>query len=756
MKRMLINVTKEEELRVALVDGKKLYDLDIENFRHEQKKSNIYKGKITRIESSLEAAFVDYGSEKHGFLPIKEISSEYFPNNYSYNNRPNIKNILKEGQEILIQINKEERGQKGAALTTFITLAGTYLVLMPNNPRVGGISRRIEGEDRIELKEALSSLQVPNGMGLIIRTAGLGKTKETLQQDLKYRLNHWEAIKKASKNRTAPFLIHQESNVITRAFRDYLRPDIEEILIDNYKIVTMAKYHVNSIGQKNFFKKIKYYTGSTPLFSYYQIESQIESIFQREVRLPSGGVLVIDSTEALTSIDINSSRSTKGIDIEETAFNTNLEAVTEIARQLRLRDLGGLIVIDFIDMHFIKHQREIENKLREITRQDRARIQITKISRFGLLELSRQRLSSSLGESICHICPRCNGIGRIRNNESLSLSILRLIKEEFLKENTHAIHVIVPTKIAIYLLNEKRKSINEIESLKDNIQIIVVANDKMQTPHFHILRIKKGEVISTFSYYLAKYHENRIKKTIEKKNNENKIREKPILSNFLFHSQKRKKNIFSILSFQKIKNIVNKKILIFKKIKKKIILIFQKILSNNKKSSILNSFYIFLKNVYFIFQLKLIFFLKKIFVFKTRFPIKNKINFFKKKKNQIKNKKIINYKKEKNEDACFSKKKKIDNKKNIKLLLNNKKVNPYFFLEKNSFKKKKIDNKKNKNNIIDYKRKEYFKKNIRNSNNFTKTQNVSQRFRKSSRYLKDNYKKKQTFIGQKNKIKIVL
>ena len=447
MKRMLINATQQEELRVALVDGQRLYDLDIENPGHEQKKANIYKGKITRIEPSLEAAFVDYGSERHGFLPIKEIAREYFPSHYQPHGRPNIKDVLKEGQEVIIQVDKEERGNKGAALTTFISLAGSYLVLMPNNPRAGGISRRIEGEDRTELKEALSSLEIPDGMGLIVRTAGVGKSAEALQQDLQYRLKHWQAIKKAAENRAAPFLIHQESNVIVRAFRDYLRPDIGEILIDNAKIVDMARHHIEAIGRGDFASKIKYYSGDVPLFSHYQIESQIESAFQREVRLPSGGALVIDTTEALTAIDINSSRSTRGGDIEETAFNTNLEAADEIARQLRLRDLGGLIVIDFIDMTPVRHQREVENRLREAVRQDRARIQIARISRFGLLEMSRQRLSPSLGESSHHVCPRCSGTGTIRDNESLSLSILRLIEEEALKENTHEVHAIVPVPI---------------------------------------------------------------------------------------------------------------------------------------------------------------------------------------------------------------------------------------------------------------------------------------------------------------------
>ncbi|EMS1062609.1 ribonuclease E [Providencia stuartii] len=532
MKRMLINATQQEELRVALVDGQRLYDLDIESPGHEQKKANIYKGKITRIEPSLEAAFVDYGAERHGFLPIKEIAREYFPSNYHSQGRPNIKDVLKEGQEVIVQVDKEERGNKGAALTTFISLAGSYLVLMPNNPRAGGISRRIEGEDRTELKEALSSLEIPDGMGLIVRTAGVGKSAESLQQDLLYRLRHWEAIKKAAENRPAPFLIHQESNVIVRAFRDYLRPDIGEILIDNPKVVEMARNHIEAIGRGDFASKIKYYSGDVPLFSHYQIESQIESAFQREVRLPSGGALVIDTTEALTAIDINSSRSTRGGDIEETAFNTNLEAADEIARQLRLRDLGGLIVIDFIDMTPVRHQREVENRLREAVRQDRARIQIARISRFGLLEMSRQRLSPSLGESSHHVCPRCSGTGTIRDNESLSLSVLRLIEEEALKENTHEVHAIVPVQIASYLLNEKRKAVSEIETRQRNVRVVIVPNDQMQTPHFHVIRIRKGEEVNTLSYNLAHYHETETLNSTEDPAAERKAPEQPAISAF--------------------------------------------------------------------------------------------------------------------------------------------------------------------------------------------------------------------------------
>ena len=505
MKRMLINATQKEELRVALVDGQRLFDLDIESPGHEQKKANIYKGRITRVEQSLEAAFVDYGAERHGFLPLKEIANEYFPEGYVYQGRPNIKDIIKEGQEVIVQVNKEERGSKGAALTTFISLAGSYLVIMPNNPRAGGISRRIEGDERLELKDALSSLEVPDGVGLIVRTAGVGKSPEELQWDLKVLLHHWDAIKQASQSRPAPFLIHQESDVIVRAIRDYLRRDIGEILIDSPKVYEKAKAHIKLV-RPDFINRVKLYQGEVPLFSHYQIESQIESAFQREVRLPSGGSIVIDVTEALTAIDINSARSTRGGDIEETALNTNLEAADEIARQLRLRDLGGLIVIDFIDMTPVRHQREVENRIRDAVRQDRARIQISRISRFGLLEMSRQRLSPSLGESSHHVCPRCQGTGKIRDNESLSLSILRLIEEEALKENTKQVHTIVPVQVASYLLNEKRKTIRSIEKRHD-VDILVVPNEAMETPHFSVFRVREGEELNVLSYNLAKLHE---------------------------------------------------------------------------------------------------------------------------------------------------------------------------------------------------------------------------------------------------------
>jgi ribonuclease E len=502
MKRMLINATQEEEIRVALVDGQKLYDLDIESPGHEQKKANIYKGKITRVEPSLEAAFVDYGAERHGFLPLKEISREYFPAGYTFDGRPNIKEVVKEGQEVIIQIDKEERGQKGAALTTFISLAGSYLVLMPNNPRAGGISRRIEGDERQDLKDSLDQLQLPDGMGLIVRTAGVGKSHEELDYDLKALLKHWSAITHEAQNRPAPFLIHQESNVVFRAIRDYLRRDVGEILIDNPRIFEEAKVYIQQF-RPDFAHRVKMYQGEVPLFMHFQIETQIESAFRREVRLPSGGSIVIDSTEALTAIDINSSKATKGGDIEETAFNTNLEAADEIARQLRLRDLGGLIVIDFIDMTPVRHQREVENRLKDAVKQDRARVQIGRISRFGLLEMSRQRLRPSLGESATHVCPRCHGRGTIRSTESSALSILRLIEEEAIKDNTSQIHAQVPVSVATYLMNEKRDSVRRIES-RHGIRIYIIPNEHMETPNYEVTRIRIDEEIEESSYNMVK------------------------------------------------------------------------------------------------------------------------------------------------------------------------------------------------------------------------------------------------------------
>ena len=489
MKRILINATQQEELRVAIVDGQKLYDLDIELPSRGQRKANIYKGTITRIEPSLEAAFVNFGGARHGFLPFKEIARSYLdPDAVDENNRPLVKDAIKEGQELVVQVEREERGSKGAALTTFLSLAGRFLVLMPNNPRAGGVSRRIEGEERNEVREALSQLSISPDMGVIVRTAGVGRTVEELQWDLDYLQTLWEAIQKAAADGNAPFLIYQESNVIIRALRDHFRSDIGEIIIDDTNVFQDAKAFMQQVMPHNL-KKLKLYEDRVPLFTRYQIESQIESAFDREVSLPSGGSIVIDHTEALLTIDTNSARATKGSDIEETALNTNLEAAEEIARQLRLRDLGGLIVIDFIDMAPSKHQREVENRLREALRLDRARVQIGRISRFGLLEMSRQRLRPSLGESSYIVCPRCSGHGRIRSIESLALSVLRLMEEEALKEKTGRIIGQVPVEIASFLLNEKRNAIKEVEN-RHSVQLIVVPNSNMETPHFEVQRVR--------------------------------------------------------------------------------------------------------------------------------------------------------------------------------------------------------------------------------------------------------------------------
>ena len=506
MRRMLINATQKEELRVALVDGQRLYDLDIELPGREQKKSNIYKGKITRIEPSLEAAFVDYGADRHGFLPLKEIApSCYAKQPEDEKRRPNIKEILQEGQEVIVQIGKEERGNKGAALTTFISLAGRYLVLMPNNPRAGGVSRRIEGEERSELRDAMAAMEIPEGMGVIVRTAGVGKSTEELQWDLDYLVRLWTAIDKAGQERPAPFLVYQESNLIIRAIRDYFRQDIGEILIDCKDVYDYAQDFMSQVMPHNK-SKLKFYDDSVPLFSRYQVESQIETAFQHEVRLPSGGAIVIDRTEALVSIDINSSRATQGGDIEETALNTNLEASDEIARQLRLRDLGGLIVIDYIDMTPSRNQREVENRLREALKMDRARVQVGRISRFGLLEMSRQRLRPSLEESIQATCPRCKGEGSIRNVESLSLSILRLIEEEAMKEKSARIEAQLPLQVATFLLNEKRKAVSEVEARHD-IHVVLVPNPALETPAYEVKRIKNEELREqdkTTSYQIVK------------------------------------------------------------------------------------------------------------------------------------------------------------------------------------------------------------------------------------------------------------
>src|SRR5690554_455997 len=501
MKRMLINATQPEELRVALVDGQRLFDLDIESGAREQKKSNIYKGRITRVEPSLEAAFVDFGSERHGFLPLKEISREYFKKNSDQSGRINIRDVLSEGQEVIVQVDKEERGTKGAALTTYISLAGRYMVLMPNNPRAGGISRRIEGEERNELREALNALNAPADMGLIVRTAGLGRSSQELQWDLDYLAHLWSAITEAAEGRGAPFLIYQESNVIIRAIRDYLRQDIGEVLINSTDAQEEALSFIRQV-MPQYTNKIKLYQDSVPLFNRFQIESQIETAFQREVKLPSGGALVIDPTEALVSIDINSARATRGSDIEETALQTNLEAAEEIARQLRLRDIGGLIVIDFIDMTPAKNQRAVEDRMRQCLEVDRARVQVGRISRFGLLEMSRQRLRPSLGETSGMVCPRCNGQGVIRDIESISLAILRLIEEEALKDRTAEVRARVPLQVAAFLLNEKRNALTKIE-LRTRVRIFILPDEQLDTPHFDVQRVREDspEALSGLSSY---------------------------------------------------------------------------------------------------------------------------------------------------------------------------------------------------------------------------------------------------------------
>jgi ribonuclease E len=486
---MLINATQPEELRVALVDGQRLYDFDIEIPSKEQKKANIYKGIITRIEPSLEAAFVNYGADRHGFLPFKEITPNYFGQSLDEEfSRRDIKDLIKEGQEVIVQVEKEERGSKGAALTTYISLAGSYLVLMPNNPRAGGISRRIEGDIRSDMREVMSQLEIPEGMGLIVRTAGGGKSAEELQWDLNYLLQLWEAIDRSAKEKPAPFLIFQESNVIIRALRDHLRGDIDEILIDDAATFKLVRSFLQQV-MPQFIQKAKLYQDTVPLFSRYQIESQIETAYSREVPLPSGGAIVIDHSEALTAIDINSARATKGGDIEETALNTNLEAADEIARQLRLRDLGGLFVIDFIDMMAARNQRAVENRLRDAIKADRARIQIGRISRFGLLEMSRQRLRPSLGESSLLTCPRCNGQGSVRSVQSLALSVLRIIEEEAMKKNTDKVIAHLPVDSATYLLNEKRSAIADIEK-RHQVSVIVIPSKHLETPAYEIQRVR--------------------------------------------------------------------------------------------------------------------------------------------------------------------------------------------------------------------------------------------------------------------------
>jgi ribonuclease E len=506
MKRMLVNAVQEEELRVALVDGQKLYDLSIEIPSREQKKSNIYKGRITRVEPSLEAAFVEYGAQRHGFLPLKEVSKEYFRSQPANQGRLNIKDLLQEGQELIVQVEKEERGNKGAALTTFISLAGRFLVLMPNNPRAGGVSRRIEGEDRDQMREAMNGLQIPDGMGAIVRTAGVGRSTEELQWDLNNLKTAWDAIVAANDGRPAPFLIFQESDAVTRGLRDYFSDDVGECLIDQPEAFQKAQEYMQRFMPPDAQRKLKLYQDPVPLFTRYQIESQIESAYSHKVTLPSGGSLVIDHTEALVSIDINSARSTRGGDIEATARNTNLEAAEEIARQLRLRDIGGLIVIDFIDMESQANQRAVEDMLRDAVKMDRARIQLGRLSRFGLLELSRQRLRPALSETTHINCPRCSGMGTIRGVESMSLALLRLIGEEARKERTGRVIAQVPVDVATYLINEKRDWLNQIEQ-RDKVSLVIVPNPHMQTPAYSLRRIRDDEKElpenTTVSYQLA-------------------------------------------------------------------------------------------------------------------------------------------------------------------------------------------------------------------------------------------------------------
>jgi ribonuclease E len=486
MKRMLINATHAEELRVALVDGQKLLDLDIERTYREQKKSNIYKGRITRVEPSLEAAFVDYGAERHGFLPLKEIAREYFLQQEQ--GRKRIQDLVREGQEVIVQVDKEERSSKGAALTTFVSLAGRYLVLMPNNPRAGGVSRRIEGEDRTQIRQHLQLLDIPENMGVIARTAGIGQELEALQRDLEYLKQIWQAIVDTAAPRAAPFLIYQEGNVVVRALRDHFSEDFGEVLIDDEGAYNAAVQFMGSMMPK-MVHRLKYYDNDVPLFSRYQIEQQIESAFSREVRLESGGAIVIDHTEALVAVDVNSGRATKGQDIAETAFQTNLEAAEEIARQIRLRDLGGLIVVDFIDMESPKHQREVENKLKEALKLDRARVQLGRISRFGLMEMSRQRLGASLEEASSEPCPRCNGTGQIRGCEATSMHVLRLLHEECMKPGAAEVECQVPVDVAVYLLNEKRRPILELEA-KTDTRILIIPTPDMVTPHYQIQRTR--------------------------------------------------------------------------------------------------------------------------------------------------------------------------------------------------------------------------------------------------------------------------
>ena len=562
MKRMLINATQAEEVRVALVDGQRLFNLDIESTARQQKKSNIYKAKIARIEPSLEAAFLDYGLPRHGFLPFKEVFRKLYASNMQdskSNERLSIKDVLEEGQELIVQVEKEERGNKGAALTTYISLAGRYLVLMPNNPNVEGVSRQIEGDDRAEARDAMSGLDVPEGIGLILRTVGVGKSKEELQWDLDYLSQLWDAIKNASKKRSSPFLIYQESDVMIRSIRDHLREDISEIWIDDPDVHEKCHEFMSQVMPHNL-DKLQLYKESDPLFTRYQIESQIESAFSRSVHLPSGGALIIDHTEALISIDINSAKSTKGSDIEETALSTNLEAAEEISRQLRLRDIGGLIVIDFIDMMNLNNKRKVEISLREHLQADRARVQLGKISRFGLFEMSRQRLRSSLDDSNHSSCPRCDGQGTIRDVKSLSLSVLRIIEEESMKDMTSKLIVHTPVDATAFLLNEKRDLLSDIQK-RLNVEIIVIPDSSLVTPQYSIERIKKTESYednkNIVSYQLKRSENNNINDSNKFKERK-KITEEPLVKQIIPNKPAPTKGIkFSI------KNIIKK---IFKSI----------------------------------------------------------------------------------------------------------------------------------------------------------------------------------------------
>src|ERR1044071_2955950 len=492
MKRMLINATQQEELRVALVDGQKLFDLSIEIPSKEQKKAIIYKGRISRIEPSLEACFVDYGAERHGFLPLKEISKDYFRKG-SDSGRGNMRDLLSEGQEVIVQVEKEERGNKGAALTTFISLAGRFLVLMPNNPRAGGVSRRIEGEDRDQMRQVMDELKIPDGMGAIVRTAGVGRAVEELQWDLDNLKSQWDQTDAATKDRPAPYLVYRESDAVTRALRDYFGDDVGELLVDDDATFATAQEYMTRFMPPETQRKLKRYTDDIPLFTRFQIESQIESAYAQKVELPSGGSLVINYTEALVSIDINSARATRGSDIETTATNTNLEAADEVARQLRIRDIGGLVVIDFVDMASQKDQRDVEDRLRDAVKMDRARIQIGRLSRFGLLEMSRQRLRPSIAESSHLMCPRCTGIGSIRSVESMALAILRLIGEEARKEKTAQVVAQVPVEVATYLINEKREWLRPLED-KGGVELLIVPNQYIQTPEYSIKRVRTDEI----------------------------------------------------------------------------------------------------------------------------------------------------------------------------------------------------------------------------------------------------------------------